>query len=391
MAYGSSSSFLAEINEATWAGLQDLVRSSRRILWVSPGGVHAPHPDQGILNGLAKTLRLEHYELQLVTLALEAPNHDVVNTKAVRHLTQVMREMVLTGLPENYEQDYTEIDGRLHTHRLVEGADINRTLEQKRSSTQIVSRPAGQVRFETASLGDDSPGGVQYVESSDEQQDIDVDTAEIAVRAVSLQSLGRAAALGWPAQGKQQQQPPVFGEYCAGIVVRAGTSTGLRPGEQVVAATRGPLKSHLTLPSKYVASLALGVSFSAACAAVGPAATAYHALVEVGRVRQGDSVLVHDIASPVGRAAQLLASKEVWTTASDEDDDCWATVEQLGLPSDRVLPKSWFDSPSLLASRWKQAFDIVLLPYANAAAAHTAVHELCASRRSLHPHLHGGS
>ena len=369
--YGFPSSFLADINQARWDSLQELVRSCRRILWVSSGGGHAPHPDQGILSGLARTLRLEHYELQLVTLALEPPTilDEVRNTKAVRHLTQVTREMALTELRENYEQDYTEIGGRLHIHRLVEADRTTQTLLQKLSGTQVVSRPIGEIRFRTTSA-DDTPEGVQYAESLavDEQEDISADTVEIAVRAASLQSLEHAAALGWVGVSEQQPPAPVFCDYCAGTVLRAGASSGFRPGDHVLAATRGPFKSHVQLPSEFVVPLDSGVSFSSACAATSPVTMAHHALVEIGRVRPGDSVLVHGISSLVGRAAgRLLARmgvKDVWATATEEDD-CRAAVEKLGYPSNRVLPKSWFDSPSLLASRWKQVFDIVLMPYAD--------------------------
>jgi NADPH:quinone reductase-like Zn-dependent oxidoreductase/SAM-dependent methyltransferase len=370
--YGSSSPFLADINEARWHSLQDLVRSCRRILWVSSGGGQSPHPDQGILSGLARTLRLEHYELQLVTLALEPPAilDEARNTKAVRHLTQVTREMALTGLRENYEQEYTEIAGRLHIHRLVEADRTTETLQQKLAGTQVVSRPVGEVRFDTTPT-DDTPEGIRYAESSavDEQEDISADAVEIAVRAASLQSLERAAALGWDGVTEKQPPAPAFCDYYTGTVLRAGASSGFGPGDHVLATSRGPFRSHVQLSSECVASLALEVPFSAACASASPATTAYNALVEIGRVRPSDSVLVHDISSPIGKAAaRLLARvgvKEIWATAADEDD-CRAAVEQLGYKRNHVLPKSWFDSPSLLASRWKQAFDIVLMPYANA-------------------------
>jgi NADPH:quinone reductase-like Zn-dependent oxidoreductase len=105
------------------------------------------------------------------------------------------------------------------------------------------------------------------------------------------------------------------------------------------------------------------LSFTDACSFIPPIVTAYHAIVEAGSVMYSESVLVHEGASPVGQTAiRLLAGRgvmDVWTTAPGEAENIWIT-ENLQLPKERILPKVWFESRSILRFQRKQKFDVVV-------------------------------
>lgn len=361
----SESSFVGSFDEASWAHVQTLVRTCRRLLWVSAGGGREASPDHGILDGLARTLRFEYYELQLVTMALDLADANIKNK--VSHLVKVASEMASRPPLENYEQDYVEMDGRLHTRRLVEAQYLKADMESRLMPYEVISTSLGQTRtrfvFSNSSIpGLENANAPHYEEynAASEEDEPEGDMVEIEVKAVSLQYRDRIAALG-------HEEEPRFGDFFAGVVLRAGpTVTTVRPGDRVLAVQAGSFRSHVRVSSQAVAALPDDVSFADACAAVGPTAAAYHALVDVGRVRRRDVILVHDGASPIGQAAiQLLADEgvaDVWVTASNESDCAWIT-QNLGISEERVLPKSWFGGPSMLASQWKQKFDMVLSPY----------------------------
>ncbi|KAL2758194.1 hypothetical protein ACRALDRAFT_1040239 [Sodiomyces alcalophilus JCM 7366] len=362
--YGESS-FVASFDEASWAHVQSLVRTCRRLLWVSAGGGREASPDHGLLDGLARTLRFEYYELQLVTVALDLADANTKNK--VSHLVKVASEMASRLPLENYEQEYVETDGLLHTRRLVEAQYLKADMESRLMPYEVVSTSLGRTQTRFAFSNSSIPGlenasTPHYDEynPASEEEEPEGDTVEIAVKAVSLQYRDRVAALG-------HEEEPTFGDYFAGVVLRTGpAATTVRPGDRVLAAQAGSFRSHVRVSSQAVAALPDDVSFADACAVVGPAAAAYHALVDVGRVRRRDVILVHDGASPIGQAAlRLLADEgvaDVWVTASNESDSTWIT-QNLGVSEERVLPKSWFEGPSMLASQWKQKFDIVLCPY----------------------------
>lgn len=123
--YGQS--FIGQLNDTKWQYLQALVNESRMLLWVSSGGGHDAMPDYGLLDGLARTLRSERYKLHLATLALEPPGSSELK---VSHVTQILKDMANRGAQQSYEQEYIEMEGLLHTRRLVEARYLKLAMDQ---------------------------------------------------------------------------------------------------------------------------------------------------------------------------------------------------------------------------------------------------------------------
>ncbi|KAI0378207.1 putative polyketide synthase [Hypomontagnella monticulosa] len=343
--YGCS--YLKLVNEKGWEQLKTLVRRSRSLLWVSSDGGQNGSPDQGMLDGLARTLRVEYYELHLVTLALEYRNSSDLE-KSVLHLTDIVQEMLSKTPHSNYEQDYVEIGGRLHTKRLVEANYLQSAVETRIAPHEVIpTRLDSGTEFTTAI----SPSGRQstphFIEAAPlfppEPED---DYADVAVKAASI-------------MGRKEDQN--LGKYYSGIIIKAGPNSNLHPGDRVFAVSSS-FRSVLRLPSQAVSKISSpDISLSDACWAVPPIAAAYTALVEVGRVRPGDSILVDAGISLVGLASlqvlQALGVKDVWTTAVDESESAWIT-SHLRITEERILPKAWFTNPLISAPQWKQKFDI---------------------------------
>lgn len=340
--YGPS--FLASLNETKWDYLQNLVHKSRRVLWVSAGGGTAAHPDYGMIDGLARTLRSEYYELHLVTLALDAEAH---NDKA-RHLVQVAREMLLRESHANYEQEYLEIDNHLHTRRLEEAQYLKQDMDVKLTPYQTVATPISDARFEMSATSANGQEDVPHYVESPPTAEMKATDVEIVIKAVSLQQSN---------------------QYCSGVVLNAGPSAKFWPGDRVVAVAQQEagskvlFHSHINVSSVAVARIPDTLSFSQASWLVPPTVTAYTAFVEIGRVRKTDTVLVHEGASSLGQAAIRVLTDHgitgIWTTASSESEGDWI-AQNLGLAADRVLPRDWFESSSMLVSQLRGQFDIVL-------------------------------
>ncbi|KAI0383339.1 putative polyketide synthase [Hypomontagnella monticulosa] len=348
--YGES--FLASLNDTTWKYLQSLVETSRRVLWVSAGGGRDASPEHGMLDGLARTLRSEYYELHLVTVALDI--NDPKTDKAL-HLIQVAEEMVSRAPHAAYEQDYIEIDGLLHTRRLVEAQYLKSDMDARLLPYKIAAVPAGQAKFEISTSG----GDAHYVESSPfSGRGPEGDDVDIAVKAVSLQVQDRVAASG-------SEEHPALGSYCAGVVLQAGPGAKYFPGDRVFVAHARSFRSHVRVSSRAIVRIAPDTTFSSACGIFPRVLTAYNALIEIGKVQQNDKILIHDGASPAGQAAlQLLINRgipEVWATATNEEESTMIAMS-FKIPPGHILPKSWFSSSSMLASKWKRTFDVVFSP-----------------------------
>ncbi|KAI1371682.1 putative polyketide synthase [Hypoxylon crocopeplum] len=343
-------SFLQSLEETTWKYLHTLLEQSRNLLWVTSGGGQSANPDHGMLDGLARTLRLEYFQLHLVTLALEGAGD---RAKQIPHVMQIVHEMAARTSHQNYEQEYVEMDGILHTRRLVEAQYLKSEMDKRLGPYEIQPISVGEDASFTLSTGfqdQDEPHYIPMPKLLDET--LGPDDVDMLVKAVSLGPGDRIAALG-------SEESPLFGSFCSGVVLRAGPEAPFHAGDRVVAAWSSSFRSHVRVLSDAVARIPHDLSFTDACCVVPAAAAAYNALVEVGRVQPSDWVLVRNGASPAGAAAiQLLASRyvgRVWTTVTSKDESAWIAAN-MKLPHDHILPDSWFGSP-MLSSQWREAFD----------------------------------
>jgi len=357
--YGPS--FLASSNEMEWKQMSSVIQKSHRLLWVSAGGGWGASPDHGLLDGLARTLRSEYYNLHLVTVALESLQ---ARGGKGEQLSKIAREMLDKPTHESYEQDYTEINGLLHTRRLIEARHLKSNIDERVLPYEVIpTSHDGELRFKASTssfLGSDqTPHYVRVYAHSPEM--IAADFVEIVVQAVSLQPGDRNTYL-------EEKENSTYGSYCSGTVLRTGSGCSFIPGDRVIVAHSGSFRSHVCAHRNFVARFSTALSFTDACIAVPPVVSAYTAFVEVGRIKYGESVLVHGGATYSGQVIiQLLKDQgvtDLWTTADSEDASS-RIKKRLQLPEQRILPKSWFETHSNLTTLRKQQFDVVFSEQGN--------------------------
>ncbi|WP_431607898.1 type I polyketide synthase [Streptomyces griseocarneus] len=148
----------------------------------------------------------------------------------------------------------------------------------------------------------------------------------IAVRAAGVNFRDALIALGmYPGAA-------TLGSEAAGVVTETGPGvTGLAPGDRVmgmIPESFGPLA---VADHRMVAPMPRGWTFAQAASVPIVFLTAYYALVDLARLRPGQSLLVHSAAGGVGMAATQLArhlGAEVYGTASPGK---WAALRADGL------------------------------------------------------------
>jgi acyl transferase domain-containing protein/NAD(P)-dependent dehydrogenase (short-subunit alcohol dehydrogenase family)/acyl carrier protein len=122
-----------------------------------------------------------------------------------------------------------------------------------------------------------------------------------------------------------------LGLEVAGVVVRRGASVVDLQVDDEVVCLAAPIATFVTLPAAHVVRRTRGLDWSASASLIN-FATAHHALMELGRLRAGDRVLIHTAASGVGLAAIQLARRagaEVLATAGTERKR--AALRELGV------------------------------------------------------------
>ena len=125
----------------------------------------------------------------------------------------------------------------------------------------------------------------------------------------------RAASLNYPdllmTQGKYQFKPELpftSGLEMAGEVIEAPADCGISVGDRVMGGAKtGAFAEFVALPAHALRPIPDGLGFAEAAAMGAAYHTAYVALVELGGLAQGQSVLVHGASGGVGLAACDLA------------------------------------------------------------------------------------
>ncbi|MFJ6676061.1 SDR family NAD(P)-dependent oxidoreductase, partial [Actinosynnema sp. NPDC091369] len=129
----------------------------------------------------------------------------------------------------------------------------------------------------------------------------------------------------------------LLGGEAAGTVLEVGPGvTRWQVGDRVVGLASGTFGPRVVADRRLLAPVPEGWSFAQAAAVPVAFLTAWHGLVDLGRVRPGDRVLVHSGAGGVGMAAVQLArhlGAEVFATASPRK---WDALRELGLADDHL-------------------------------------------------------
>ncbi|MFK0266383.1 SDR family NAD(P)-dependent oxidoreductase, partial [Streptomyces angustmyceticus] len=164
------------------------------------------------------------------------------------------------------------------------------------------------------------------------------------------------------ALGMYPGEAGALGSEGAGVVLEVGPGVqDLRPGDRVMGMFFGAFGPLAVADRRLLARIPEGWSFAQAASVPVVFLTAYYALVELGEVQAGESVLVHSAAGGVGMAAVQLArhlGAEVFGTASPGK---WETLRSSGLDEAHIASSRDLDfEPSFLAETGGRGVDVVL-------------------------------
>lgn len=177
----------------------------------------------------------------------------------------------------------------------------------------------------------------------------------------------KACAINFPdvliIEDKYQLKPPrpfAPGSEIAGIIKDIGEGVSdFAPGDRVIAATGfGGLVETVAVASPSVYTLPAQFSFEQGSALLMTYGTAIHALLDRGRMKEGDTVLILGAAGGVGIAAiELAKAFGGRVVAGVSSQDKGATAREAGADAVVVYPRAPFDKDAskALAGAFKDA------------------------------------
>ena len=281
--------------------VSDQVTKGFRGLWLvtrgaqAAAGVSAVAVGQSPLNGLAKVIALEHPELGVVQVDLDPAG------SGADEIEVLVRE-ILSGDGEGQ----VVIRGR---ERLV--ARVVRWRPRTDWSRSAVLTP---VRLEI-----DSRGVLDHLLLRPMQrQKPSPGEVEIRVRAAGLNFRDVLCALD---MNPGDSGP--LGVECAGEIAALGEGVeGLCVGDDVVALAPGSFATFVTTDARLVVPRPPGMSVGEAATIPSTFLTAWYGLHHVGRISEGERVLIHAAAGGVGLSALQVARRagaEVFATAGSPE------------------------------------------------------------------------
>ncbi len=255
-----------------------------------------------ILQAFRRTAMLEFPELAVQSLDLDAG-------ASARDVFRVL-EMNL--------EETTVRGGRIFVSRLIEQ---NVTVDEP--NTDLIPAESGLIE------------DLKYI--AVERQPPQEDEVEIAVEASGLNFRDVMNTLGMLPNARQG-----LGGECAGTVAKAGTQSGFRPGERVVAFARGTYRRFVTVNASNVARVPESMSLAQAAGLPVVYLTALYGMDSLAALQAGERVLIHSAAGGLGLAAVHVARArraEIFATAGSEEKRAY--LRSLGIQ--HVLPSRTVD------------------------------------------------
>lgn len=174
---------------------------------------------------------------------------------------------------------------------------------------------------------------VHFVDDASAGTPLPDDRVEIEVRAIGMNYRDALAAKG---------QVPISetGTEASGVVVSVGGGVcSLRVGDRVAALAAGAFATTARVESSRVFKIPPDMSFEDAATLPLAYCTAYYSLIDLGRLAEGESVLIHGAAGAVGQAAICLArmvgAEVLATVGSLEKKEL--LMREYGVPADRIF------------------------------------------------------
>ncbi|PWY75103.1 polyketide synthase [Aspergillus heteromorphus CBS 117.55] len=323
----STAPFLYDMNKTEYGGLQELVKSTKNLIWVNEGGGHQPFPKYRLVDGLFRVLAGEIYRVRLTTLSLER------NTPREHQVDQIMKIIRSVTTDRDTDSEYTEIDGILHTSRLVPARSVSQDVAKKVLLQQREMKAYGSGPPMKMTIG--SPGllnTLQFVEDRT-LEPLGPDEIKIKVRAVGLNFRDVLVALG-------RLESDTLGAEFAGEVVQVGDSCQrFQPGDRVVAFHPSRYANYVRIREDMPIKIPTVMDFVAAAAVPVAYATAWITLNQVARLQPGESILIHSGAGGTGQAAiqvaQYLGAKVFATVSTEEKKQL--LIDRYHTPAEQIF------------------------------------------------------
>ena len=327
---------LSTLTETAFNALKSMLTTAEACLWVVRGAYSkSSNPDANMVLGLSRVIRSES-AMKFATLDLDAA-HVLPEQETAGAVARVFEAAFGAAASNTSDLEFSEQNGNFFTPRIINDADMNDYVHRQ-THPDIIEPTAFGAGGRSLKMTLGRSGALDTVHFVDDlglaNADLAADEIEIEVKAIGVNARGLAAA----AKG----QVSAMGIEASGLVKAVGSAVAqFRAGDRVAALTpaHGSFATHTRTTAALAFKLPASVSFEAGAALPLAYITAYHSLIELGRLAEGDSILIHAASGAVGQAAICLAQMigaDIYATVSSASKKT-LLVEEYHIPEANIF------------------------------------------------------
>lgn len=297
---------LREVSNIRFHQIKSLLTRVSRILWISIPAtpLDAGNDHSGLVTGLSRVARAENDTLKIVTLDVQTNINEVEMASVI---TDVLSRSFLHLFDESGpgELDYIYKGGRILIPRLIPEDGIRSKIEaatqRTTRTTELFHQPDRPLKLLV-----ESPGSLDSLVFDDDnslREPLAHDQVEIHVKAYGINFKDVFIALG-----RMKGSDSMAGE-CTGYILFVGSSlsSSYKAGDRVCAWNATPYASRVRVSGKEICPLPDSIPYTIGASIPAVFGTAYHCIVDVARLQEGQTILITAASGGVGQAALIIA------------------------------------------------------------------------------------
>lgn len=352
--------FWSDITKNDLEKMQKLCTSARGLLWVTRGA-QAGNPGTNMLAGFARTIRAENAGFQFVTLDLDS-EQPLSEAQAADTIMRVFKHTFELEYFAGFLKDleFAELGGVLHISRALNDQKKDQYIVRETCNPvpepQQFHQPGRPLTLKVGQIG--LLDSLHFVDDEELLSPLGPNDVEIAVAAVGMNFIDIMMSLG--------QIPPSrkLGQECSGTIHAIGEGVqGFVVGDRVCALGSGSYGNFVRTSQYWAVKIPPDMGFAHAASIPVIFCTAHYALMDIARLSNGESVLVHAAAGGVGQAAIMLAKQagaDLFVTVGSSDKKK-LMLEEYGIPEDHIFSsRDTLFQRELMALTGNRGVDVVL-------------------------------
>lgn len=307
-------SILQNPTQQIFSTLKSYVLLAKGVLWITRGAIgNTNHPESGLVQGLARTVRMEAGDKMFISLDLDDIK-PIEQTNIANLVHKVFKQTFLSPKRNilDIDVEYREKNGLLMIPRIAEDHELSKFTAVRSDPTTVEDQPFYQpnrpLRLEIGTPG--LLDTLRFVDDTKMSHKIPENYIEIEVKASGVNFRDVMMAMG-------QIEVEGLGGECCGIISAVGNKvTKLKVGDRVASFADDSFANYVRWPENGVEKIPDDMPFEIGATLPIIFCTAYHS-IKVSNLSKGETVLIHAASGGLGQALIMLCQKvgaEIYAT-----------------------------------------------------------------------------